>query len=161
MPLSQMLRLAHAYRRQAAAAALAGAALGIFLLFGPPKLLEHSESPAFCAACHIHGPEYEAFIHAGAHRRLLCVDCHLPNDNIPHHFVWKSIDGMKDAASFYGGLAPEDIRLSAHGSRTVQDNCIRCHATMAQNVNPARECWQCHRRMAHKTSSLIESPETP
>lgn len=43
-------------------------ALGLFLLLGPPQLLAKSESPAFCASCHVMKPQYEAYMHNGAHR---------------------------------------------------------------------------------------------
>jgi nitrate/TMAO reductase-like tetraheme cytochrome c subunit len=52
------------------------AAVGAFLAFGPPKLYAWSGSPEFCSSCHVMESRYEAWFHAGAHRRLKCVDCH-------------------------------------------------------------------------------------
>ena len=72
------------------------AVLGIFVAFGPPGLYAKSESPEFCGSCHAVQPEYEAWFHAGAHRRIKCVDCHLPNDNFVQHLTWKTLDGLKD-----------------------------------------------------------------
>ena len=43
--------------------------LGLFLLLGPPRLLEKSDSPEFCVMCHVMEAEHTAFMHAGAHRR--------------------------------------------------------------------------------------------
>lgn len=78
-----------------------GLLLLVFLLLGPPQLLAKSEHPSFCAGCHVMEAEYDAWAHAGAHRRKACIDCHLPNDNAAIHYVWKSLDGMKDIALFY------------------------------------------------------------
>ncbi len=134
-----------------------GGALLLFLLLGPPKLLAKSSTPDFCAGCHVMQANYEAWIHAGAHRRSKCVDCHLPHHNIGVYYVWKSIDGFKDALIFYSGKVPEQIRLTSHGQKVLQDNCIRCHQSTVELMNHERKCWSCHRRIAHKQSGAIET----
>ncbi len=133
------------------------AAAVLFLLHGPPKLLAKSESPDFCARCHVMESEYESWSHEGAHRRKLCVDCHLPNENTGIHYVWKSLDGLKDIAFFYSGRAPEHIRLTSHGTKVLQANCIRCHETTVENISHERNCWDCHRRIMHRRSGSIET----
>ena len=115
---------------------LAGIAVVLFLLHGPPKLLAKSESPDFCAGCHVMQAEFESWSHEGAHRREKCVDCHLPNDNTAVHYVWKSIDGMKDVLFFYSGMVPERITLTDHGATVLQSNCIRCHAEHRRIYQP-------------------------
>jgi cytochrome c nitrite reductase small subunit len=100
-------------------------------------------------------PEFEAWSHAGAHRRKLCVDCHLPNDNLALHYAWKSIDGIKDVLVFYSGTVSEPIKLSSHGVEVVQANCIRCHRSTVEFINPERRCWECHRRLMHRRSGAI------
>jgi len=139
------------------AAAAASAGLAAFILFGPPQVLAYSESTEFCVRCHNHEVEGEAFSHHGAHRRERCIDCHLPNDNVANHFFWKGIDGMSDVAAFYAGMFTDETRLSPHGRRVLQENCIRCHATMVMRINPGRPCWECHRRVAHKGTALIRT----
>ena len=94
-----------------------GLVVFLFLMLGPPKLLARSEAPIFCGGCHVMESEFEAWAHAGAHRRKKCVDCHLPNQNMVIHYIWKSIDGMKDVGFFFSGLAPERIRITEHGTR--------------------------------------------
>ncbi len=136
------------------AAAAACGALALFVLFGPPRLLAYSESPEFCAKCHNHEVEWEAFSHHGAHRRELCVDCHLPNEDLPRHFFWKSIDGMKDVFLFYAGMFTDDTRLGAHGKHVLQQNCLRCHETTVMRIDPERPCWECHRGVRHKGAAL-------
>ncbi|MFZ5776368.1 MAG: cytochrome c nitrite reductase small subunit [Thermodesulfobacteriota bacterium] len=134
-----------------------GALAFLFLMLGPPQLLAKSESPAFCAGCHVMEAEYQAWAHAGAHRRQKCVECHLPNDNTALHYLWKSIDGMKDTVVFYSGRVPERITISAHGQEVVQANCIRCHASTVAHIDQERPCWQCHRRIAHRGTGQIQT----
>lgn len=137
------------------AAVLAAAAM--FLLLGPPKLLARSDSPQFCSGCHVMEAEFEAWSHAGAHRRKLCVDCHLPNQNQAVHYVWKAIDGMKDVAFFYSGQVPERIMLTAHGAEVLQQNCVRCHEQTVAMIGTGRPCWSCHRRIAHRLSGAMQT----
>lgn len=132
-----------------------GTAVGLFLSFGPPKLLARSETPEFCASCHVMEAEFEAWFHEGAHRRIQCVDCHLPHQNIPLHYTWKTIDGMKDTLVFYSGRVPETIKLSDHGAGVLQTNCIRCHELTVDKIDNTRKCWECHRRLSHVRSGAI------
>lgn len=131
------------------------AALALFLLVGPPQLLAKSESPDFCASCHVMEEQHTAWSHAGAHRRIRCVDCHLPNGNHVEHYVWKSIDGMKDVISFNTGMVPERIALSSHGAKVVQANCIRCHEQTVSEMDTSRQCWTCHRQLRHRQTGAV------
>ncbi len=133
----------------------AGLGLGSFLLVGPPQLLAISESPAFCASCHVMEEEHTAWSHAGAHRRIRCVDCHLPNGNPLEHYVWKSIDGMKDVVFFHSGMVPDRIALSSHGAKVMQNNCIRCHAETVTQMDTTRQCWGCHRQLQHRSTGIV------
>lgn len=135
----------------------AGAVLFFFLLLGPPKLLAKSESPVFCSGCHVMEANFESWAHTGAHRRIKCVDCHLPNENTVVHYLWKSIDGLKDVAFFYSGRVPEQIRITSHGAAVLQKNCVRCHETTVEFINHERQCWECHRRLMHKRSGAMET----
>lgn len=126
------------------------AAGGLFALLGPPQMLAKSEEASFCVSCHVHETQFEAWFQVGAHRNVRCVDCHLPNDNLASHYVWKSIDGMKDVAVFYSGRAPDYLKLSDHAREVVQANCIRCHESRVAMIDQERECWSCHRWLQHK-----------
>jgi cytochrome c nitrite reductase small subunit len=136
---------------------IVGVAAFLFLMLGAPQLLAKSESPVFCAGCHVMEAEYDAWAHTGAHRREQCVDCHLPNQNVVLHYTWKSIDGLKDTLVFYSGKVPERIMITDHGQKVVQLNCIRCHETTVQHIDQQRLCWSCHRRIAHRGSGLIQT----
>jgi len=130
---------------------------GLYVSFGPPKLYAKSSTPEFCAGCHVMETEYEAWRHAGAHRRIKCVDCHLPNDNQVRHLTWKNIDGMKDMVLFYSGKVSENLRISERGARVVQENCKRCHEETIARITVDRNCWECHRRLAHKFSGAMDT----
>lgn len=138
-------------------AALAAMLVAAFLLVGPPQLLAKSDSPGFCAGCHVMESQHTAFLHSGAHRRNRCVDCHLPNENLATHYIWKSIDGMKDAIFFYSGHTPERIKLSEHGAKVLQANCIRCHEELVSPINTEQKCWSCHRSITHLRSGALET----
>lgn len=130
---------------------LAAAGIAAFLVFGPPKALARSETPEFCAGCHVMRPQYEAWSRPGPHRFIRCIDCHLPNDNAVSHYAWKGIDGVKDIVVFYGGLVPDEIEASPHAERTLQANCVRCHQQMVSGIKTeGRRCWGCHREVAHR-----------
>lgn len=131
--------------------------VGAFLLFGPPQLLATSETPEFCAACHVHESHYEAWFHVGAHRSLKCVDCHLPGESLAAHYVWKSIDGMRDVAVFYSGRAPDILELTDHAKAVLQANCIRCHEGRVAMIDQQRPCWECHRFVQHRRAGVREN----
>jgi cytochrome c nitrite reductase small subunit len=132
-----------------------GALVLLFVLVGPPQLLARSETPNFCSGCHTMQSNFEAWFHAGAHRRKLCVDCHLPNENMAAHYLWKSLDGVKDLVLFYSGMASEHVKLSAHSTSVLQSNCIRCHSSTAEFIDHGRKCWECHRRIMHTRSGAM------
>ena len=131
------------------------AVLGTFVAFGPPGLYAKSESPQFCGSCHVLQPEYEAWFHSGAHHNIKCIDCHLPNDNLPHHLWAKTLEGVGDLVAFHTGRVPDRIQLSAAGAHVVVGNCQRCHAELLARVNPDRQCWDCHRQISHKRTGII------
>ena len=130
-------------------------ALGGFLAFGPPGLYAKSESPEFCGSCHVLQPEYEAWFHSGAHSRIKCIDCHLPNDTLARHLIWKTLDGVKDSLAFHTGRVSETIRLSDHGAGVVLENCRRCHGEAVARINEDRRCWDCHRQISHRLTGII------
>lgn len=117
--------------------------------FGSSKPSDKSNKSGNCIGCHVMEAAYEAWMHSGAHRRKACVDCHLPNENTFVHYLWKSIDGLKDVIIFHSGHVPEQIRISSHGREVLQNNCIRCHETTVMLIDTERKCWDCHKRISH------------
>jgi cytochrome c nitrite reductase small subunit len=137
-----------------AAAALV-MALSLFTAFGPPGLYAKSESPEFCGSCHVLQPEYEAWFHSGAHQNIKCIDCHLPNDNLPHHLWAKALEGVGDSLAFHTGRFHEPIKLSDSGAKVVVENCRRCHSEIMARITEERRCWECHRRLSHRSTGAI------
>jgi cytochrome c nitrite reductase small subunit len=134
-----------------------GGAVGGFLSFGPPQLMAKTESPLFCNSCHVMESRFEAWFNVGAHRTIRCVDCHLPHENMPAYYVWKTIDGMKDVVVFYSGKTPQNITISEHGKKFVQANCIRCHSERVAMINQDRNCWDCHRFLQHQLAGVRQT----
>ena len=131
--------------------------LSLLFAANPRHVLAFADSPDYCMKCHVMESEYEAWIHAGAHRRITCVDCHLPNENQLMHYIWKTIDGVKDVVVFHSGKVPEQIAISLHGKKALQANCIRCHEVAVTMIDKERKCWECHRRITHKLTGTIET----
>jgi len=124
------------------------------------EAIEYSESPEFCAKCHTMDMQYKTWSYS-SHRTLRCVDCHLPNDNLANHFLWKVIDGTRDLVSQILNLKEEDqIFLSKHGKKVLQKNCIRCHKDIVSHINQKRSCIDCHINIKHRETSLICSFNT-
>lgn len=133
---------------------VAAAILGLFLAFGPPQLYARTSTPEFCGSCHVMEMEYETWFHSGAHKRITCVDCHLPNDTKMRHLFWKSVDGIHDTVRFYSGQVSDYLRLSSRGEQVVRENCQRCHSEIGARINETRNCWTCHRRLTHRLSGV-------
>jgi cytochrome c nitrite reductase small subunit len=128
-----------------------------FVLFGKSDSQGLTDNSSYCIRCHVMEAQYEAWSHSGAHRRKECVDCHLPNENRALHYLWKAIDGAKDLLAFHSGKIPEQIKISAHGEKVLQANCIRCHETTVMLMDQDRKCWQCHRRITHLHTGIRET----
>jgi len=127
------------------------------VLFGKQDSQGTSDASSYCIRCHVMQSEYEAWVHSGAHRRKECVDCHLPNENQTVHYLWKAIDGMKDLIVFHSGKIPEQIKISSHGEKVLQSNCVRCHETTVMLMDQERKCWNCHRRITHLHTGITET----
>jgi cytochrome c nitrite reductase small subunit len=128
----------------------------IALAIAIPPILQVTSSPEFCNSCHVMNDQYDHWRLTGLHREIDCVDCHLPNNNIINHLIWKGIDGTKDVVLFNTGLFDQnDIRASTHAKGVLQQNCMRCHAetTSLMSTN-GRQCWSCHRRVSHTYPEL-------
>lgn len=124
-------------------------------MLGPPKLLAKSESPDFAPVAHIMEAQHTAFMHHRGHRRFKCVDCHLPNDDLASHYIWKSIDGMKDVLFFYSGKVPEKITLSGYGAKVVKGQLRQVPRNTGIQMDTSRNCWSCHRRVTHTGTGAI------
>ncbi|MEW6408627.1 MAG: cytochrome c nitrite reductase small subunit [Nitrospirota bacterium] len=138
-------------------AGVAGVAVFLFFLIGPPKLMAKTDEPDFCVKCHVMESQYESWIHAGAHRRKKCVDCHLPHENKGIYYLEKARYWLKTGLVFYSGRVPEEIKVSSRGRKVLQTNCVRCHDITLLPADTERRCWDCHRRVTHKLTGIIKT----
>ena len=142
---------------RAGAAGVFFAAAGVFMLFGPPRMIELTETPRFCGLCH--ASQQGDWLHS-AHRGQKCIDCHLPNNNFADHYLWKSIDGGKDVFFHFSGLGDgNNAELTEHGKKVLQTNCIRCHTDLVSHINNKRTCIDCHRTLSHRRTALTLTRE--
>lgn len=134
------------------------AGIGILAAIASPKILAVTSTPRFCNSCHVMNDQYEAWFKTGVHRTIKCIDCHLPNDNIFRHLIWKGIDGTKDLVYFHTAVYAEPIEISDHGKGFIKANCIRCHQGIVSMIETdGQDCWSCHRRINHK-AAIFNSP---
>jgi cytochrome c nitrite reductase small subunit len=137
-------------------------ALAIFAwVTDAPAYLQHE--PATCNNCHVMDAQYENWTHAAHARVAVCTDCHLPHQNLVSYYLYKGYSGMKDVFSFTFKTYPAAIRATAQTDRIVQANCIRCHTDTVENIVAGaqvfdRNCWDCHRSVAHGERGLSLYP---
>ena len=145
----------------------AGLGSYVFHIANVPSYL--SDNPKTCVNCHIMGPQYATWSHS-SHREVAgCSDCHVPNDNILKHYLFKAMDGMRHSYMFSFRLEPQVITIKQAGKDAVQDNCIRCHTYLLddtklttmrpdihQNIGD-RYCVECHRDVPHGTVNSLSS----
>jgi cytochrome c nitrite reductase small subunit len=111
-------------------------------------------APATCANCHVMDSMYENYYHAGHHAFAVCAECHLPHDNVVTYYVEKGRQGMHDVLVFGTAQTPQVIQLSPRSKAIVQQNCVRCHESAVESIMVGvqpfeRDCWECHRSVAH------------
>jgi len=138
-------------------------ALGVFAwATDAPSYLGHE--PATCNNCHVMDSQYENWFHAPHERSAICADCHIPHDNFFSYWFYKGKSGMRDVYSFVTLGYPTAIRANAETIGIVQENCIRCHTDTVESMLTAspqpfeRNCWDCHRFVAHGDRGLTLVP---
>jgi len=139
------------------------AALGFFA-WATDALEYMGHEPETCNNCHVMDSQYENWYHAPHERWATCADCHIPHDNVVAYWFYKGKSGMKDVFSFVTHSYPAAIRANAETIDIVQENCIRCHIDTVESMLTAgqqpfdRNCWACHRSVAHGDRGLTLYP---
>jgi len=117
---------------------------------GTAAFLRYTDRSEFCLGCHVMEQPYERWYHSAHRLGATCSDCHVPHQNLASKLIGKGGDGLRHLYYFYTNQIPDPIRLSAHGSKTVQENCLRCHGPLLERVSQEdRRCWECHRAVPH------------
>lgn len=130
-----------------------------------------SDDPRACMNCHVMAPQFATWERSSHARVTVCNDCHVPHNNIFNKFLFKAMDGTRHSYMFTFRLEPQVIRIHDAGTAVVQDNCIRCHSHLNQNVQErlvtldvrnhggGKLCWDCHRETPHgRVNSLSSVP---
>jgi cytochrome c nitrite reductase small subunit len=121
-----------------------------------------SDDPQTCINCHVMTDAYASW-QRGSHGRVaVCIDCHVPHDNIVAKYAYKARDGLKHSYVFTMRSEPQVLNLSAPAVPVIQSNCLRCHSGRLMMVRLAgvgeRRCWDCHQGIHGKVRSLSASP---
>jgi cytochrome c nitrite reductase small subunit len=133
--------------------ALAG--LGAFTFDYGEGLSYFSTDPVACKNCHVMNDQFASWSKAPHHAVAGCVDCHLPHDLIPK-YIAKADNGYRHSKGFTFMDFPEPIRITAGNARTLQTNCVHCHADFVHDIvrgsttaDDAVQCVHCHRGAGH------------
>ena len=121
-----------------------------------------SDDPRACINCHVMTDAYASW-QRGSHGRVaVCIDCHVPHDNLAAKYAYKARDGLKHSYVFTRGTQPQVLGLSAPAIPVIQSNCLRCHERPSMMLRRAgvgeRKCWDCHQGIHGKIRSLSASP---
>lgn len=137
-------------------------AFGVFVyVTDAPSYL--GTDPSTCNNCHVMDSQYENWYHSAHARFAVCVECHLPHDNVVHYYLVKAQTGMHDVYAFSTGQIPVMIRAKPETVQIIQANCIRCHTTTVSDIVAGpqpfdRHCWDCHRTVAHGERGISNVP---
>lgn len=141
-------------------AAVAALGLFVFVTDAPAYAGTTSET---CNNCHVMNPMYENYYHAAHQRVAECADCHLPHENVVAYYFEKGRQGAHDVYVFSTGKTPELIRANVNSQKIIQSNCVRCHEETVEDIMMGpqafdRNCWDCHRNVAHGPRGLADQP---
>ena len=142
--------------------------LAVYISNAPSYL---SDKPETCMNCHVMAPQFATWQRSSHARVTVCNDCHVPHDNLLRKYAFKAQDGLRHATMFTLRLEPQVIHIKEAGVKVVQENCIRCHSSLVNDVSAhrvtgdnymngeGRLCWQCHRETPHgRVNSLASVP---
>ena len=126
-----------------------------------------SDDPQTCINCHIMTPQFTTWMHS-AHRTITdCNECHVPHDSFIRKYYFKASDGLRHSAVFTLRREPQVIYIRESGKEVVQENCLRCHASLFSDGpgmpyatlegRRERQCLDCHRYTPHERVNSISS----
>ena len=142
-----------------------GAAIGMFLFVVriSNAVSYMSDAPETCMNCHVMTDAYATW-RRGSHARVaVCMDCHVPHNNVVGKYAFKGMDGLKHSVVFTTRQEPQVLTLSRMARPVIQSNCIRCHKDQLAMIRLAetseQACWRCHQNIHGQVHSLSASPE--
>lgn len=143
--------------------------VGIYIYYVSNAAAYLSNDPETCINCHVMIPQYSTWRKSSHVHVATCMDCHVPHDSFFRKYEFKMKDGMRHATVFTLHAEPQVIRIKEDGKKVVQENCIRCHSAMLEDVSihdvtyegwkrgEGKLCWECHRDVPHGTVNSLSS----
>lgn len=114
-----------------------------------------SNDPRACVNCHIMREQYDGWQKSAHHAVATCNDCHVPHDLIGK-YIAKVDHGYRHSKAFTFQDFHEPIRITPADLEIVQDNCVRCHQGMVDQITAHTElsgqrvsCVKCHASVGH------------
>lgn len=114
-----------------------------------------SSDPRACINCHIMNDQYNSWNKSSHHAAAGCVDCHLPPSGLPK-LIAKGSNGWHHSKAFTLQNFHEPIMITPKNAQILQDNCLRCHGDLVQDLvhgattdKDAVKCVHCHRTVGH------------
>ncbi len=140
----------------------------IYILIISNSISYLSDKPDTCINCHIMKPQLATWQHSSHRETAVCNDCHVPHDNLIRKYIFKAKDGLRHATIFTLRREPQVIFIKEDGKVVVQENCVRCHLHVNENVgtkieyadweqNNGKLCWECHNEVPHGSVNSLSS----
>ena len=123
-----------------------------------------STDPRACANCHIMQRQYDAWGRSSHESVAVCVDCHLPHAFVAKYAA-KLENGWRHGQKFTTQNFQEPISVQARGREILQENCVRCHEHMVDDIlaapnahGEAASCVHCHAGVGHGETARLGGP---
>lgn len=112
-----------------------------------------SNDPSACVNCHVMNEHLDAWQHSSHQSVAKCNDCHVPQDTVGKYLA-KAEHGYRHSKAFTLQNFKEPIRITPADLRIVENNCVRCHRALVEEMHAAptgeaSECVHCHRTVGH------------
>ncbi|MDR1339777.1 MAG: SUMF1/EgtB/PvdO family nonheme iron enzyme [Prevotellaceae bacterium] len=127
-------------RRKICAWFVAGAVVGILLMFFGNRFMDYTSTDEYCMSCHIHPDADESWQQSSHHNTksgvvIHCVDCHLPPKGSFRHLTAKGKMGIKDIWSYYTKDSAsfdwqQKSRLDYAVKIVPNESCEKCHENL-------------------------------
>lgn len=132
---------------------LIGVFVGIVLLAGTEGAIKATDTPEFCASCHVYEHVITNF-ESSNHASLKCNDCHAPTDSKIAKYMFKSVNAVTHGYKTTIGASniPTIIEASEKSKEIIEKNCISCHEPGLENISHGAKdtCIGCHRQVPHQ-----------
>jgi cytochrome c nitrite reductase small subunit len=129
--------------------------LGAYVFWYAEGASYFSDDPRACVNCHVMRDQYDGWQKASHHANATCNDCHVPHDTL-RKYLAKAENGWHHSRAFTLQDFHEPIRITPKNARTLQENCVRCHRELVQEItghgsagDESNNCVRCHAAVGH------------